>query len=177
MCGGVLTTLAQRLIIILRVIITRERLSLKEDVMKKVLLIISILALVTLPIGCTDIQSTIKNAIEDMITEATSTYTIKVSSNMTGLNVTGKYTWVIGAYDPEAWVTFSSDSEEVTEQLPVAGYKTYTVEGVTVAAMFQKQTEENALLKVEILEGTRLVDSAQTTDPWGAVFVSAIGED
>lgn len=145
--------------------------------MKRLLLLISILALVLLPLGCMDVQSMIKDAIENMIAEATSTYTVKISSNVTGLNVTGRYTWVTAAYDPEAWVTFSSDSEDVTEQIPEAGYKTYTVEGVTVAAMFQKQTEDDALLRVEILEGTRVVDSAETTDPWGAVFVSAIGED
>lgn len=163
--------------IILKGIIIRERLQLKEDIMRKLLLIIPILALVLLPIGCMDVESMVKDAIEDMIAEATSNYTIKVSSNVTGLNFTGKYTWVTAAYDPEAWVAFSSDSEDVTEPIPEVGYKTYAVEGVTVAAMFQKQTEENALLKLEILEGTRVVDSAETTDPWGAVFVSAIGED
>jgi len=146
--------------------------------MKKLLLIISILALVLLLVGCVDVQSIAKNAIEDMIGNATSTYTIKVSSNVTGLNFTGRYTVVTAAYDPEVWVTFNSTSQDVTEeQVPEAGYKVYTVQGVTVAAMFQKLTEEDALLKVEILMGAEVVDSDETTIPWGAVFVTAVGED
>jgi len=140
--------------------------------MKKLLLIISILALVLVPIGC-NVQDLAKNAIEEMLTNATSTYTITVSSNVTGLNFTGKYTWVNAAYDPEAWVVFSSDSEDVTGNVP----KQYTVPDViSVGGMFQKQAV-NGTLKVELWRGGDLIDSSETTDPWGAILVTAIGED
>lgn len=140
--------------------------------MKKLLLIISILALVLVPIGC-NVQDLAKNAIEEMLTNATSTYTIKVSSNVTGLNFTGKYTWVNAAYDPEAWVVFSSDSKAVTGNVP----EQYTVPGViSVGGMFQKQAV-NGTLKVELWRGGDLIDSSVTTDPWGAILVTAIGED
>jgi len=140
--------------------------------MKKLLLIISILALVLVPIGC-NVQDLAKNAIEEMLTNATSTYTIKVSSNVTGLNFTGKYTWVNAAYDPEAWVVFSSDSEDVTGNVP----KQYTVlDVISVGGMFQKQAV-NGTLKVELWRGGDLIDSSVTTDPWGAILVTAIGED
>ena len=140
--------------------------------MKKLLLIISILALVLVPIGC-NVQDLAKNAIEEMLTNATSTYTIKVSSNVTGLNFTGKYTWVNAAYDPEAWVVFSSDSEDVTGNVP----EQYTVPDViSVGGMFQKQAV-NGTLKVELWRGGDLIDSSVTTDPWGAILVTAIGED
>jgi len=144
--------------------------------MKKLLLIISILALVLVPIGC-NVQDLAKNAIEEMLTNATSTYTIKVSSNVTGLNFTGKYTWVNAAYDAEAWVVFSSDSEDVTGNVP----EQYTVPDViSVGGMFQKQAV-NGTLKVELWRGAvgtgTLIDSASTTDAYGAVLVTAIGKD
>lgn len=140
--------------------------------MKKLLLIISILALVLVPIGC-NVQDLAKNAIEEMLTNATSTYTIKVSSNVTGLNFTGKYTWVNAAYDPEAWVVFSSDSEDVTGNVP----KQYTVlDVISVGGMFQKQAV-NGTLEVEIWRGGELIDSDETTDPWGAILVTAVKED
>jgi len=140
--------------------------------MKRLLLIISILTLVLVPIGC-NVQDLAKNAIEEMLTNATSTYKIKVSSNVTGLNFTGEYTWVNAAYDPEAWVVFSSDSEDVTGNVP----KQYTVPDViSVGGMFQKQAV-NGTLKVELWRGEDLVDSSVTTDPWGAILVTAIGEE
>jgi len=42
--------------------------------------------------------------------------------------------------------------------------------------MFQKQAV-NGTLEVEIWKGSTKVDSAVTTDPWGAVLVTAIEED
>jgi len=145
--------------------------------MKKLLLIISILALVLVPIGC-NVQDLAKNAIEEMLTNATSTYTIKVSSNVTGLNFTGKYTWVNAAYDPEAWVVFSSDSEVVTTGNAPEQYTVPDV--ISVGGMFQKQAV-NGTLEVELWRGAvgtgTLIDSASTTDAYGAVLVTAIGED
>lgn len=167
-----MTTLAQRFIIITRVIIARERLSLTEDVMKKILLIILILALVLLPIGCGDIGSMIEDTIEDALEGLRADYTIDVGGTA-GLNFTGRYVVVTAAYDPDTYVVFSSDSYDVTGNVS----KQYTVEdAISVGGMFQKQAV-NGTLEVEILKGGVVVDSASTTDHYGAVLVTAVNED
>lgn len=148
--------------------------------MKRLLLIILILALALLPIGCTDnIIGMIKGAagvtIEEVLKEVlkvlTSTYTIKVDGTAE-LNFSGEYMVMTTAYNPENRVAFSSDPISVEGQVP----KQYRVTDATaVAGMFQKQTEEGTL-RVEIWRGGVLIDSAETTDPWGTVLVMSAEE-
>jgi hypothetical protein len=144
--------------------------------MKRLLLFISILALVLLPIGCTDIMDMIKGVtgvtIEEVLKTLTSTYTIKVDGT-DELNFSGEYMVVTTDFDPENRVAFSSDPIPVEGQVP----KQYRVTDATaVAVMFQKQDEEGTL-RVEIWRGGDLIDSAETTDPWGAVLVMSTGEE
>lgn len=145
--------------------------------MKKLLLLVAILAPVMLPVGCVDVEGMIKNAIEGMAEDLTATYTIKVSTtvglNSTGLNSTGEYDVVSAEFDPETWVDFNSDSYEVEGQIPPAGYIEYTAdEAISVVGVFQKQGEDEELLMVELWRGTELVDSSETTAPWGAVLIA-----
>ena len=119
-----------------------------------------------------DIEGTIRNTIEDALEGLKSTYTLEVGGTA-GLNFSGRYVVVSADYDPETWVAFSSDSYDVTGNVS----KQYTVEDViSVGGMFQKQTEEGTL-EVKIWRGGDLIASAVTTDPWGAVLVTAIEED
>jgi hypothetical protein len=141
--------------------------------MKRLLLLISIIALLLLPIGCgIDVESMIKDNIEEALEGLSTDYTIEVGGTE-GLNFSGEYVVVTAAYDAETWVVFSSDSYDVTGNVS----KQYTVEDViSVGGMFQKQAV-NGTLEVEIWKGSTKVDSAVTTEPWGAVLVTAIEED
>jgi hypothetical protein len=144
--------------------------------MKRLLLFISILALALLPIGCIDIMGMIKGVtdvtIEEVLKTLTSTYTIKVDGT-DELNFSGEYMVVTTDFDTENRVAFSSDPIPVEGQVP----KQYRVTDATaVAVMFQKQDEEGTL-RVEIWRGGELIDSAETTDPWGAVLVMSTGEE
>jgi hypothetical protein len=144
--------------------------------MKRLLLFISILALALLPIGCIDIMGMIKGVtdvtIEEVLKALTSTYTIKVDGT-DELNFSGEYMVVTTDFDTENRVAFSSDPIPVEGQVP----KQYRVTDATaVAVMFQKQDEEGTL-RVEIWRGGDLIDSAETTDPWGAVLVMSTGEE
>jgi hypothetical protein len=143
--------------------------------MKRLILFISILALALLPIGCMDnIMGMIKGVadvtIEEVLKALTSTYTIKVDGT-DELNFSGEYMVVTTDFDTENRVAFSSDPIPVEGQVP----KQYRVTDATaVAVMFQKQDEEGTL-RVEIWKGGDLIDSAETTDPWGAVLVMSTG--
>jgi hypothetical protein len=140
--------------------------------MKKLLLLIPILALFLLPIGCMDVESMLEDQITEALEGLSSTYTIKVGGTA-GLNFSGRYVVASAAYDPETWVDFSSDSYDVSGNVS----EQYTVKDViSVGGMFQKQAV-NGTLEVEIWKGSTKVDSAVTTDPWGAVLVTAIEED
>jgi len=140
--------------------------------MKRLLLLISILALVLVPIGCIDIEGTIGDTIEDTLEGVRADYTIEVGGTA-GLNFSGRYVVVTAAYDPETWVAFSSDPYDVTGNVS----EQYTLEDViSVGGMFQKQAV-NGTLEVEIWRGGELIDSANTTDPWGAVLITAIKEE
>ena len=80
---------------------------------------------------------------------------------------------VTAAYDPDTYVDFSTDSYDVSGNVS----KQYTVpDAISVGGMFQKQAV-NGTLEVEIWRGGVLVDSAVTTDPWGAILVTAVKED
>lgn len=137
--------------------------------MKKLLLIISILVLVLVPIGCAGnvIQSTIEDALEGLRAD----YTIEVGGTA-GLNFSGRYVVVTAAYDPDTYVAFSTDSSDVSGNVS----KQYTVEdAISVGGMFQKLSVDGTL-EVEILKAGVVVDSASTTDPYGAVLVTAVKE-
>ena len=138
--------------------------------MKRLLLIISILALVLLPMGCVDVEGILQGVADNIIQQATGTYTIKVCSNTTGLNFTGEYSVYFCEWNSDTEkIDYSKDSYSVEGQVP----KEYSFEGMTAGGLFQKQTGNETLLKVEIWKDEVLIDSANTTDPWGAVMVAA----
>ena len=140
--------------------------------MKRLLLFISILALVLVPIGCMDIGGMVEDTIEDALEGLSADYTIEVGGTA-GLNFSGRYVVATAAYDPDTYVVFSSDSYDVSGNVS----KQYTVpDAISVGGMFQKQAV-NGTLEVEIWRGGVLVDSAVTTDPWGAILVTAVKED
>jgi hypothetical protein len=139
-----------------------------EEVMKRLLLITSILTLVLSPIGCSA-QDMMKDMIESMLAGLTVTYTIEVGGTE-GLNFSGEYVVETAGYDPVSYVAYSSHSYNVSGNASAQ----YTVENaISVVGMFQKKSEEGTL-EVRILKGEELVDSANTSDPWGAVLVTAV---
>ncbi|MHC1578283.1 MAG: hypothetical protein ACXQTH_00870 [Dehalococcoidia bacterium] len=140
--------------------------------MKRLLLLISILALVMLPIGCADIGSMIEDTIEEALAGLRADYTIEVGGTA-GLNFSGRYVVVTAAYDPDTYVAFNSTSHDVAGTI----FKQYAVkDAISVGGMFQKLSV-NGTLEVEILRGGVVVDSASTTEPFGAVLVTAVKED
>jgi len=156
---------------ITRVIIARERFELKEDVMKRLLLIISILALVLVPIGC-NVQSMLQSTIETALAGISANYTIEVTDTE-GFNFTGRYVVVQATYDPVNYVALNSTSIDVSGNVS----KEYTVtNAIEVGGMFQKLSAGSETLTVRILKGGSEVDSASTTEPFGAVLVMAVTE-
>lgn len=149
--------------------------------MKRILLSTLIVSLVLLPMGCDlDIESMIKNVIGEMVEGLAATYTIKVISgvgvNATGLNVTGEYMVVHMEFDPDTdTMEFISESFSVTlTEIPEGDYIEYTfTDAIAASAMFQKRTDDETLLRVEIWRGADLIDWEETTQPWGAVLVVA----
>jgi len=141
--------------------------------MKRFLLSISIVALVLVLIGC-DVQNIAQSTIEDTLEANRATYTIEVSGTE-GLNFTGRYVVLNANYDPVNYVAFSSDSYDVSGNVS----REYTTSDVlAVEGMFQKLSGGNETLEVKIWRGAvgtgTLVDSASTTNPDGAVLVTAI---
>jgi len=111
----------------------------------------------------------IKDTIESMLAQFTVTYTIEVGGTE-GLNFSGRYVVITQEYDPVKIVISNSRSYNVSGNVPAE----YVIENaVSVAGMFQKKSEEGTL-EVKILEGEELVDSANTSDAWGAVLVTAV---
>jgi hypothetical protein len=140
--------------------------------MKRLLLFISILALVLLPIGCGNIGSMIQDTIEEALAGLRADYTIDIGGTE-GLNFTGRYVVADAAYDPDTYVVFSSDPYDVSGSVS----EQYVVEdAISVGAMFQKLSV-NGTLEVNIWRDGELVDSASTTEPFGAVLVTAVKED
>jgi hypothetical protein len=138
--------------------------------MKRLLSILSVLALVLLPIGCSD-QDMIKDTIESMLAQFTVTYTIAINGTE-GLNFSGEYVVLTQEYDPVNYVVSYSYSYNVSGNVPAQ----YTAENaVSVVGMFQKRSEEGTL-EVKILKGDELIDSANTSDTWGAVLVTAVNQ-
>jgi hypothetical protein len=138
--------------------------------MKKLSLIILIFCLVLSPIGC-GTPDMMKDTIESMLAQFTANYTIEISGTE-GLNFSGEYVVVTQEYDPVNYVVSYSYSYNVSGSVPAQ----YTDENaISVVGMFQKKTEEGTL-EVRILKGEELVDSASTSDPWGAVLVTAANQ-
>ncbi len=149
--------------------------------MKRLILAISVLALVLLPMGCdVDIEGMIRNVVEEMLEDLAATYTINVISgvgvNATGMNVTGEYMVVIVDYDPDTdSMDFISQSYPVSRtEIAAEEHIEFTVDdALAVSAMFMKKTGDETALTVEIRKGDVLIDSETTTEPWGAVLVTA----
>jgi predicted small secreted protein len=145
---------------------------LKENIMKKLLLIISILVLALLLIGCMDIEGMVRDTIEEALEGLGGNYTIEVGGTE-GLDFSGSYEAVYAAYNPENGVALSTESYNVTGNVS----EEYTVDGaIAVVTMFQKR-DVMGTLEVRIWRGAELVDSAETTEPWGAVLVTALKGD
>jgi hypothetical protein len=146
---------------------------------KRLLLLISILALVLVLTGC------MGNIVENVLKGLETDYTIKVSSNLTGLNLTGlnftgEYSVVTADYDSETGnVDFSYDKYTVEGQIPPGGYIEYTAsDAIAVAGWFQKLTAANAtLIRIEIWSGGDFLTWQETTDPWGVASAGAIGSE
>jgi hypothetical protein len=136
--------------------------------MKRLLLIISILALVLVLIGCTG--NVIQSTIESALTGLRATYTIEVTDTE-GFNFTGRYYVVTAAYDAVNYVAISSTPHDVVVENVS---KQYTVtDAIYVGAMFQKLSAGNETLTVRILKGGSEVTSLTTDVPFGAVLVTA----
>ena len=137
--------------------------------MKKLLLLVTILALLLLPIGCGGVEEgIINNMVSDMMEKIKGDFTIKVGGT-DGLNFTGEYEVWFFHYDPDTEsVVYTKDSYTVEGQVP----EEYTFEGNAAAVILQKQTDDYSLLSVEIWRDEVLVASRWTTYPWGAVWVN-----
>jgi hypothetical protein len=139
---------------------------------KKFLLIISMIVLALLPISCVDTESMVESTIEEALAGLRADYTIEVRGTE-WLDFTGRYVMIDAAYDADTYVVFSSDPYDVSGDVS----EEYTVEdAIGVAGMFQKLGVIGTL-EVNIYRGEELVDSASTTEPFGAVFVTAVKEE
>jgi hypothetical protein len=137
---------------------------------QRLLLIISVVALVLLPIGC-GTPDMMKDTIESMLAQFTATYTIEVGGTE-GLNFSGEYLVLTQEYDPVNYVVSYSYSYNVSGDVPAR----YAAENaVSVVGMFQKKSEEGTL-EVKILKREELIDSANTSDGWGTVLVTAVNQ-
>ena len=137
--------------------------------MKKLLLLVPILALLLLPMGCGGIEEGIINSMfSDMLEKLTGNFTIKVGGT-DGLNFTGEYEVWLLHYDPDTEkVVYTKDSYTVEGQVP----EEYTFEANVSPVIFQKRTGDYSLLSVEIWRDDVLLTWRETSEPWGAVWVN-----
>ena len=136
--------------------------------MKRLLLLIPILALLVLPMGCVDAEAIERDVSDHIHQQATGNYTIKVGGTP-GLYFTGEYRVNFYVYDPDTdSYDYMTDLYSVGGQVP----EEYTFEAMVAGGLFQKQTGDATLLRVEIWKDGVLQDSASTTNPWGAVMVA-----
>jgi hypothetical protein len=109
--------------------------------------------------------------IKSTVAGLTVNYTIEVGGTE-GLNFSGRYVVLTTEYDPANLVASNELSYDVSGTVPAQ----YTVVNATsVSGMFQKKGEEGTL-EVKILKGEELIDSANTSDAWGAVLVTAVNQ-
>ena len=135
--------------------------------MKRLSLLIPILALLLLPIGCLDVEAVEQDVINNVLQQAEGTYTIKVGGTP-GLYFAGHYQAITCDVDPDTYVIdYTYDYFHVEGQVP----QEYTFEALSGAAFFQKQSDDETMLKAEIWKDGILQDSASTTNSWGALLV------
>lgn len=136
--------------------------------MKRLLLLVPILALLLLPMSCGGVQSIIDRMASDAIAEFTGEWTIKVGGT-DGLNFTGEYEVWFLHYDPDdEKIAYTKDSYTVEGQVP----EEYTFEGMAVALFFQKQSDGYEELRVDIFVDEELTGWEWTTYPWGVLWES-----
>jgi hypothetical protein len=136
--------------------------------MKRLLLFILIFVLLLFPIGCVDVEGIIQDVVDNMTQQTTGTYTIKVGGT-NGLYFTGEYMARFFELDPYTWeMDYTTTYYNVEGQVP----EEYTFEAMQAGGVFQKLTGDETLLRVEIWKDGVLQDSADTTDPWGAVMAA-----
>ena len=138
--------------------------------MNRLLPVILILSVVLLPVGCGS-PDMMQDTIESMLAGFTANYTIEIGGTE-GLNFSGEYVVVTQEYDPVNFVVSYSYSYNVSGTVP-AQYTDANV--ISVVGMFQKKNEEGTL-EVRVLRGEELVDSASTSEPWGALLVTAANQ-
>jgi|GEM_PF-1313528 len=138
--------------------------------MKRLLLLAPILALLLLSMGCGAVQGIIDRMATDMLEKVGANFTIKVGGTA-GLDFTGEYEVEYLDFDADSQsIGYTKDSYTVEGQVP----QEYTFEGDATSVMFQKRADDWwTLLSVEIWQDERLVASRETTDPWGAVWLTA----
>lgn len=137
--------------------------------MKRLLLLVPILALLLLPMGCGGVgEGIINSMISDMMEKLTGNFTIKVGGT-DGLNFTGEYEVWFLHYDPDTEsIVHTKDSYTIEGQVP----EEYTFESNAAAAIFQKRTDDYSLLRLEIWRDEVLLAWRETTDPFGVVWVN-----
>ena len=137
--------------------------------MRKLSLLVPILALLLLPMGCGGVQEgIISNMFNDMLEKLTGNFTIKVGGT-DGLNFKGEYEVWFLHYDPDSEkIVYTKDSYTVEGQVP----EEYTFEANVSPVIFQKQTGDYSRLSVEIWRDEELVTWDETREPWGAVWVN-----
>lgn len=144
---------------------------------KKLLLVISVLALVLLQVGCLDVEGMIKTQVEDALEYHTAIYTIRleaevgVNSTSVGLNVTGEYGILTASYDPVNKVDVDYQTYDVEGDTPWE----FTYEAIGIAGAFQKRSGCDGLLRAQIWKDGNLQYESETTEPYGMVVVSWIG--
>ena len=139
--------------------------------MKRLLLLIPILALLLLPMGCGVIEGIINSRANALIQNYTGNYTIRVGGTV-GVNFTGEYEAWLFHFEPDTQkIVYTKDSYIVEGQVP----EEYTFEGASTAVIFQKRTGDWTLLTVEIWRDEVLLAWRETTDPWGFVWAIAGG--
>jgi len=140
--------------------------------MKKTLLIL-ILALVLVPIGC--VQDTIRNYMDQMLGGHIVDYKITLVGDP-GLDFSGRYTVVTPIYDPQTQnLDFNYDVYSVEGQIPPVGYMVYAAhDAIAVAGSFQKRTADWTEFRVELWQGTDIIQQDETTDPYGMVMAAGI---
>jgi hypothetical protein len=136
--------------------------------MKRLLLLIAIISLLLPLMGCA--QGIINSKVADMMEKVGGNFTIKVGGTA-GLNFTGEYEVWFLHYDPDTEsIRYTKESYTVKGQVP----QEYTFEGAATATIFQKRAGDWwTELRVEIYQDGGLVAWQETTDPWGAVWVTA----
>jgi hypothetical protein len=145
----------------------------KENIMKKLLLIVSILTLTLLPIGCA--QDLIRTNMDKLVGGYIADYRITLKSDP-GLPFSGSYMVVTAVYDPQIQnPSFIYNMYDVEGEMPPEGYMDYVAhDAIAVVGSFQKRTGDETKLTVEIWAGAEPVGSGDTTDAYGMVMVGGV---